>query len=84
MKIALLIALAATGLVGCATDRNGKGSAGPIYETSTGRGYGMENDIGMTADPRGSWNNWRFGGDPSRVPPRLPSDDRIASPDRDL
>jgi hypothetical protein len=82
MKTAMLIVLAASGLVGCNTSRENAGGTGPAYETSTGRGYGMESDMGMTADPRGSWESWRFGGDPDRIPPRSPSDNRVVPPTR--
>jgi hypothetical protein len=84
MKILLLVTLAASGLLGCATDHSNAGSVGPGYETSAGRGYGMQNDLGMVADPRGSWQSWRYGGDPNRIPPRLPMDERVASPNREL
>jgi hypothetical protein len=81
MKTALLMIVCATlGLVGCATNHENVGSAAPAYETTTGRGYGMENNLGVAADPRGGWENWRYGGDTSRITPRLPYDDRAVPP----
>lgn len=68
------------GLAGCSTTDNGSGGVGPAFETSAGRGYTMENDLGISQDPRGGFENWRFGGDPDRIPPRLPLDPRF-SPD---
>jgi hypothetical protein len=74
MKTALILACAALGLAGCATSDHGySGSAGPPTETEagTGRAAGMQNDLGIN-DPRGAFQNWRFGGDPDRTPPRIP------------
>jgi hypothetical protein len=77
MKKGLLLAVCATiGFAGCTTHDYGSGGVGPAFETSAGRGYTMENDLGISQDPRGGWENWRFGGDPDRIPPRLPLNPR--------
>ena len=77
MKTAVLIAMAALGLTGCATSHQQPSQAqarpGFAYETTAGRGIGYENDLGPT-DPRGAFQQWRFGGTPDRIPPRLPVD----------
>jgi hypothetical protein len=74
MKTAfLLLALTALGLVGCSTsDQAYRGSPGPGFSTDTtvGRSEGYENDL-TSRDPRGAWQNWRFGGDSNRIQPRL-------------
>jgi hypothetical protein len=74
MKTALLIACAALALGGCSTYNENSGAPAPTYETTAGRGVGLENDQNLTADPRGAWQDWRFGGDPDRIGPRLPLD----------
>jgi hypothetical protein len=71
MKKTLFIAIAAFGILGCASDR--RGAIGPDYETTEGRSYGWENDAGPR-DPRGPWENWRYGGDPDRIAPTIPLD----------
>jgi hypothetical protein len=74
MKTALLLALTALGLVGCSTaDQSYSGGTGPSFatDTSAGRSEGYENDL-TSRDPRGAWQNWRFGGDSDRIQPRLP------------
>jgi hypothetical protein len=79
MKKGLLLAVCVTfSLAGCSTYNNGAGGVGPAFETSAGRGYTMENDLGLYQDPRGGWENWRFGGDPDRIPPRLPLNPRYS------
>jgi hypothetical protein len=73
MKIPLLITCATLALAGCST-YNDSGYPGPVFETTAGRGVGLENDLNLTADPRGAWQNWRYGGDPDRIAPKLPLD----------
>jgi hypothetical protein len=76
MKTALLLALTALGMVGCSTDNQAfRGGTGPSFatETTAGRSEGYENDL-ASRDPRGSWENWRYGGSSGRIPPRLPVD----------
>jgi hypothetical protein len=75
MKTALLLlTLASLGLVGCSTtDQSSRGGTGTSFATDTtfGRSQGYENDL-TSRDPRGAWENWRFGGDSNRIQPRLP------------
>ncbi len=72
MKAALLIAVAALGLAGCSTTQE-QGGTGPSYEAETTQGRSMhfENDL-TTQDPEGAFHNWRYGGDPDVLQPRLP------------
>lgn len=74
MKIAILITAATLALAGCSTYTKDSGSPEPVFETTAGRGVGLENDLNLTADPRGAWQSWRFGGDPDRIGPKLPVD----------
>ncbi|WP_150107550.1 hypothetical protein [Pedosphaera parvula] len=75
MKTSLLLACLALGIIGCSTcdDRGGRGGVGEGAETTVGRNYGWENSV-ETRDPRGPWENWRYGGDPDRIAPRVPVD----------
>ena len=81
MKIALplLIACALMILSGCGTDRS-SGGVGPAYETTAGRGVGLENDQNLTTNPQGAWESWRYGGDTDRIPPRLPVNPNVPPP----
>ena len=83
MKKGLLIAsaLGMLALAGCRTSSNtATGSPSFEYETSAGRGIGLENDQNLTTNPRGGWESWRFGGDTDRIPPRLPVSPHFATP----
>ena len=82
MKRGLLIAsaLGMLALAGCRTSDTATGSPSFEYETSAGRGMGLESDQPITSDPRGGWESWRFGGDTDRIPPRLPVSPHYATP----
>ncbi|GEM_PF-2830613 len=82
MKTTLLMAIGVLGglLAGCesnkeqateTTGQTGEGSPGFEYDTTAGRGMGYQNDLGPN-DPRGAFQQWRFGADPDRIPPRSP------------
>jgi hypothetical protein len=77
MKTALILGCVALGFVGCST--NHQGGEGPAAETTEGRAYGWESDV-QSRDPRGPWENWRYGGTPSRVAPREPVKTAVPGP----
>jgi hypothetical protein len=73
---AMVVAVACLGLAGCCCAPGGMGGTGslqPAFEDDTNMGRAMhyQNDLGPN-DPRGPFDNWRRGGDPDRIAPRLP------------
>ncbi|MDB6110030.1 MAG: hypothetical protein JWR69_1780 [Pedosphaera sp.] len=70
MKKALMLAMLALGLAGCATSDD-RGRPSPGYETGAAQGRSSEND--QNGDD-GGWKGWPYGGDPDRIAPHLPLD----------
>jgi hypothetical protein len=80
MKTALLIACTSLSLVGCTTYNYGRGSSGPVYETSSGRVVTVQAPVVVEVDRhhRNSfWSRWQYDNydtNPDRIAPQLPLD----------
>jgi hypothetical protein len=72
MKKTLLIAVAGLGLAGCVTNHYERGSAGPVYEISSGSGPKTVVEVDHPHRQFGdTWENWHYDNNPDRLTPQL-------------
>jgi len=74
MKKTLLIAVAGLGLVGCVTNHYERGSAGPVYEISSGSAGTPTTVVEVNKPHRqfgDTWEGWHYDNSPDRLTPQL-------------